>query len=46
LDVFRLRLLAAPNVILSSLGLALYIAGFWIIHVAMRENAFATTVVK
>jgi protein-S-isoprenylcysteine O-methyltransferase Ste14 len=46
LDVFRLRMLAKPNLIVSSLGLALYIAGFWIIHVAMRENAFAATVVK
>jgi len=46
LDVSRLHLLGKPNVIVSSLGLALYVAGFWIIHVAMRENAFATAVVR
>lgn len=46
LDVWRLHLLEKPNGIVSSLGLALYIAGFWIILVAMRENAFATTVVR
>ena len=40
LDVSRLHLLGKPNVIVSSLGLALCIAGFWIIHVGMRENAF------
>jgi len=46
LDVSRLHLLGKPNVIMSSLGLALCIAGFWIMHVSMRENAFATTVVR
>src|SRR5271166_2912545 len=42
LDVSRLHLLGKPNVIVSSLGLALCIAGFWIMHLGMRENAFAT----
>ena len=46
LDVSRLHLLGKPNVMVSSLGLALCIAGFWIMHVGMRENAFATTVVR
>jgi len=46
LDVSRLHLLGKPDVIISSLGLALCIAGFWIMHVGMRENAFATTVVR
>jgi protein-S-isoprenylcysteine O-methyltransferase Ste14 len=46
LDVFRLHLLGKPNVIVSSLGLALCIAGFWIMHAGMRENAFATVVVR
>ncbi len=46
LDVWRLHLLGKPNVIVSSLGLALYIAGFWIILFAMRENTFATTIVR
>ena len=46
LDVFRLHLLGKPNVIISSLGLVLCIAGFWIMHIGMRENAFATTVVR
>ncbi|MGB7435835.1 MAG: isoprenylcysteine carboxylmethyltransferase family protein [Candidatus Acidiferrum sp.] len=46
LDVSRLHLLGKPNVIVSSLGLAMCIAGFWIMHVGMRENAFAMAVVR
>ncbi len=46
LDVWRLHLPGKPDLVVSSLGLALYIAGFWIILIAMRENAFATTIVR
>jgi protein-S-isoprenylcysteine O-methyltransferase Ste14 len=46
LDVFRLHLLGKPQVLVSSLGLALAIAGWWIISLAFRENAFATAIVK
>ena len=46
LDVFRLHLLAKPGTFVSSLGLPLFIAGWWMMTEAMRENAFAAPVVK
>ena len=46
LDVFHLRLLRAPSVPVSALGLALVFAGWWIAYLGVRENAFAATVVK
>ncbi|BDE05696.1 isoprenylcysteine carboxyl methyltransferase [Vulcanimicrobium alpinum] len=46
LDVFRLHLLPKANPVASALGLAAFIAGWWLAHRAMRENAFATPVVK
>jgi protein-S-isoprenylcysteine O-methyltransferase Ste14 len=46
LDVFRFHLLPRPNRIVSSLGLAVFIAGWWIAYLGMRENAFAAPVVK
>lgn len=45
-DVFRLHLLAKPNAIVSSLGLALFIAGWGIAYIGMRANAFAAPVIK
>jgi protein-S-isoprenylcysteine O-methyltransferase Ste14 len=46
LDVFRLHLLNEPGTLVSSLGLVLFVAAWWIISLALRENAFAAPVVK
>ncbi|HMK49457.1 MAG TPA: isoprenylcysteine carboxylmethyltransferase family protein [Thermodesulfovibrionales bacterium] len=46
LDVFRFHLMARPAAIVSSLGLALFILGWRIVYLALRENAFASLVVK
>jgi protein-S-isoprenylcysteine O-methyltransferase Ste14 len=46
LDVFRFHLLPQPGPVISSLGLALFVAGWTIITLAMRENAFAAPVVR
>ena len=46
LDVFRFHLMGKPGTLVSSLGLALLIAGWWLAYLALRENAFATPVVK
>jgi protein-S-isoprenylcysteine O-methyltransferase Ste14 len=46
LDVFRFRLMRKPGILVSSLGLVLFIAGWWIISFAFSENAFAAPVVK
>lgn len=46
LDVFRFRLMAVPGILISSLGLFLFLAGWWIVFLALRENAFAAPVVK
>jgi len=45
-DVFRLHLMAKPGTGVSSLGLVLFVAGWWIMTLALRENAFAAPVVK
>jgi protein-S-isoprenylcysteine O-methyltransferase Ste14 len=46
LDVFRLHLLPRPGMLVSSSGLLLFIAGWWIMTLALLENAFAAPVVK
>ncbi len=46
LDVFRFRLIGRPGAPVSSLGLALVVAGWWIITLAVRENPFAVAVVR
>jgi protein-S-isoprenylcysteine O-methyltransferase Ste14 len=46
LDVFRFHLMGKPGTFVSSLGLALLIAGWWVAYLALRENAFAAPVVK
>jgi protein-S-isoprenylcysteine O-methyltransferase Ste14 len=46
LDVFRFHLMRRPGPIVSPLGLVLFVAGWWIITLALRENAFASPVVK
>jgi hypothetical protein len=35
-----------PGTLVSSSGLALLIAGWWVVHLVFRENAFAALVVK
>jgi len=46
LDVFRFHLLAKPGGLVSFLGLALYVAGWWIMTLAMKVNPFAVPVVR
>jgi protein-S-isoprenylcysteine O-methyltransferase Ste14 len=46
LDVFRFHLMAKPGPVVSSLGLVLFVLGWWIMTVALRENAFAAPVVR
>jgi protein-S-isoprenylcysteine O-methyltransferase Ste14 len=46
LDVFHLHLLPPPGPFVSSLGLALLVAGWVLAYLALRENAFGATVVK
>jgi protein-S-isoprenylcysteine O-methyltransferase Ste14 len=46
LDVFRLHLLSKPGELVSFLGLVLYVAGWWIMTLAMKVNEFAVPVVR
>jgi protein-S-isoprenylcysteine O-methyltransferase Ste14 len=46
LDVFRFHLMSKPGAVVSTLGLILIIAGWWIISLVFKENAFAAPVVK
>lgn len=46
LDVFRFHLMAKPGTLVSSLGLFLFVVGWWVMTLALRENAFAAPVVK
>ena len=46
LDVFRWHLMAKPGTFVSSLGLVLFVVGWWLMTLALRENAFAAPVVK
>jgi len=46
LDVFRFHLMSKPGMFVSALGLILVIAGWWIISLVFKENAFAAPVVK
>jgi protein-S-isoprenylcysteine O-methyltransferase Ste14 len=46
LDVFRFHWLGKPAPFVSALGLAVCFAGYWIAFRAVRENAFATVVVR
>ena len=45
-DVFRLHLLRPPDIVTSIFGLGLFAAGWTLITVAMRANAFAAPVVE
>ena len=46
LDVFRLKLLDKPAGVVSTLGLVLLGLGTWVIFRAMKDNTFATPVIK
>lgn len=46
LDVFRFHFLPKPGGLISFLGLGLYVAGWWIMSLAMKANPFAVPVVK
>ena len=46
LEVFRFHLMANPGTLVSSAGLVLFVEGWWIITLALRENAFAAPVVN
>jgi len=46
LDVFRLHLLPKPGAIVSHVGLGLFVAGWWLMSLALTENAFAAPVVR
>jgi protein-S-isoprenylcysteine O-methyltransferase Ste14 len=46
LDAFRFHLLPRPSWLISIFGLALYIAGWWIMTLAMKANPFAVPVVR
>ncbi len=45
-DVFRFRLMGQPGTLVSLIGLVLFAAGWWVIALALHENAFAAPVVK
>jgi protein-S-isoprenylcysteine O-methyltransferase Ste14 len=45
-DVFHVHVLPRPAPIVSAIGLVLFIAGWCIKALALRENAFATSVVR
>lgn len=46
LDAFRFHLLTKPSGLVSVFGLALCIAGWWIMTLAMKVNPFAVPVVR
>ena len=46
LDAFRFHLMPKPGGLVSFLGLALYVAGWWIMTLAMKVNPFAVPVVR
>ncbi len=46
MDVFRFHLIGGPGILVSSLGLVLFLSGWRISFLALRENAFASPVVK
>jgi protein-S-isoprenylcysteine O-methyltransferase Ste14 len=46
LDVFRFHLMGEPGTLVSIVGLVLFAAGWWVIALALHENAFAAPVIK
>jgi protein-S-isoprenylcysteine O-methyltransferase Ste14 len=45
-DVFRFHLISRPREFVSALGLVLFISGWYIAYQALKQNSFATTVVR
>lgn len=45
-DVFRLHLMRKPGTLVSFAGLALLVAGCWIMYLSLRENTFASPAVR
>jgi protein-S-isoprenylcysteine O-methyltransferase Ste14 len=46
LDVFRFHIMAELGTVVSSLGPVLFVAGWWIAYLSLREDAFASQVVR
>lgn len=46
LDVFRFHLMGKPGTLVSSLGLLLFVAGWWVISLALKVNPFAGPVLR
>src|SRR5262245_5616767 len=46
LDVFRFHLMGKPSLLVSTLGLILFVAGWGLISLTFKENAFAAPVVR
>jgi protein-S-isoprenylcysteine O-methyltransferase Ste14 len=46
LDLFRFHLIGKPGRLVSTLGLVLFLVGWYIMSLALKENAFAAPVVK
>jgi protein-S-isoprenylcysteine O-methyltransferase Ste14 len=46
LDIFHFHLMGSPGFVISVVGLALIVGGWWIVALALHENAFAAGVVK
>ena len=46
LDVFRLHLMSPPGVFVSSAGILVFVAGWWVMTLALRANPFAAPVVR
>jgi protein-S-isoprenylcysteine O-methyltransferase Ste14 len=46
LDNFRLHLMVKPPVVVSFVGLLLFVMGSWIIALVLKTNAFAATVIR
>jgi protein-S-isoprenylcysteine O-methyltransferase Ste14 len=46
LDVFRFHVMVAPGALISAIGLALFVAGWTIMSLSFKENAFAAPIVK
>jgi protein-S-isoprenylcysteine O-methyltransferase Ste14 len=46
LDVFRFKLLGGPGLFVWSAGLILFVAGWWLMSLSLKQNTFAAPVVK
>ena len=46
LDVFRFHLLPPPGALVSTLGLIIFVVGWWIFSLALKENPFGIAAVR